>query len=255
MKPQEMSRTALERAASHHEEAMNRLRKAIGLIGFLLPSSLLASVFLFGVEMQDSISEFFFTPMRDVFVLTLSGIGTFLITYYGHDPDEGDILTDWSVSTVAGITALAVALIPTGCDAAPACYHPLTLLDGLIASDRVQQVLHFGAAGIFLIALALMCLKLFTKSDRPDPGPHKARRNLIYRICGWVILAMVAALLVVKLLLGDPFGWDASWHFTFWAEAIAVWAFGIAWLVKGEAMAGAMTFLHDPDETSADLSG
>ncbi len=246
MKPQEMSRDALERKASHHEEAMNRLRKAIGLIGFLLPTSLLVAVLVFGVPMQNSISEFFFTPMRDVFVLTLSGIGVFLITYYGHDPEAGDLLTDWRVSTTAGVTALAVALIPTMCDASE-CYTPLTLFDRLIGSDTLQNILHFGAAGIFLTALALMCLKLFTKSDRANPGPRKARRNLIYRVCGWTILAMVAALFVVKLLLGDRWGWDAAWHFTFWAEAIAVWAFGIAWLVKGEAMAGAMTFLHAPD--------
>lgn len=246
MKPHEMSRAALEQTASHHEQAMNRLRKAVGLIGFALPVLLLISVAVFKVEMQDSISEFFFTAMRDVFVLTLTGIGVFLITYYGHDPDEGDILTDWGLSTIAGVTALAVALIPTMCNATN-CYSPLTFFDRLITSDSAQNILHFGAAGIFFTALALMCLKLFTKSDRPSPGPLKSRRNRIYRLCGWVILTMVAALFVVKLVLGDPWGWDESWHFTFWAEAIAVWAFAIAWLVKGEAMAGTMPFLHGAD--------
>lgn len=246
MKPQDMSRATLERKASHHEDAMNRLRKAIGLIGFALPCLLLASVLFFNVPMQNSISEFFFTAMRDVFVLTLSGIGVFLITYYGHDPEEGALLTDWSVSTVAGITALCVALIPTMCDSLE-CYTPLTFLDGLITSDPLQGVLHFGAAGVFLSALAIMCLKLFTKSDAPNPGPHKLRRNRIYRVCGWVIFAMVALLLVVKLILDDPWGWDTAWHFTFWAEAVAVWAFGIAWLVKGEALAGTITFLHAAD--------
>lgn len=104
--------------------------------------------------------------------------------------------------------------------------------------------MHFGAAGVFLGALALMCLTLFTRSDKPVPGPHKQRRNRIYRACGWVILGMVVLMLVVKLVLADPWDWDGRWPFTFWAEAIAVWAFGIAWLVKGAALAGTITFLH-----------
>ncbi|MDQ2090672.1 hypothetical protein [Marimonas arenosa] len=247
MKPQEMSRRQLERTASHHEEAMNRLRRSIGLIGVGLPILLLAGVALFGVAMQDSISEFFFTPMREVFVLTLTGIGVFLINYYGHDPERGDLLTDWRVSTTAGVTALGVALIPTFCGP-EACYRPLSLLDGLISSDMLQSALHFGSAGLFLTALAVMCLKLFTKTDRASPGRHKLRRNRLYRACGWTIVAMVAGLFVFKLLLRDiGRSWDAAWHFTFWAESVAVWAFGIAWLVKGEAMARTLTFLHGRD--------
>lgn len=247
MKPQDMSRAALETAASHHEQAMNRLRKSIGLIGFALPFLLLAGVAGFGVEMQDSISEFFFTPLRDIFVLTLTGIGVFLINYYGHDPEKGDLLTDWRVSTAAGVTALAVALVPTLCGAG-ACYYPLTLFDGLIARDTVQGIVHFGAAGLFLTALAVMCLRLFPKTDQPEPGRHKLRRNRLYRVCGWTILAMVAALFLFKLVLRNiGQGWDAAWHFTFWAESVAVWAFGIAWLVKGEAMAANIPFLHGAD--------
>ena len=247
MKPQEMSRAALERKASHHEEAMNRLRRAIGLIGLALPVLLLLGVLVFGVPMQNSISEFFFTPLRDLFVLTLAGIGVFLINYYGHDPRAGEILTDWGVSTAAGVTALGVALVPTFCGP-EACYAPLTFFDGLIGSDTLQSALHFGAAGIFLVALALMCLRLFTRSDTDRPGRHKIRRNRLYRTCGWTILAMVAALLVFKLLLRDlGQRWDAGWHFTFWAESVAVWAFGIAWLVKGEALSRRLTFLHGRD--------
>ncbi|MEZ5716464.1 MAG: hypothetical protein R3D85_15730 [Paracoccaceae bacterium] len=245
---QKMSRAALERAASQQEEAMNRLRRAIGLIGVALPPLLLGAVLGIGVPMQNSISEFYFTAMRDVFVLTLTGIGVVLITYYGYDRRPGEILSDWGVSTTAGAGALAVALVPTLCDSAAAQAAPSpSLFDRLIASDSLQNTLHFGAAGVFLTALAIMCLRLFPKSDSPAPGRHKTRRNRLYRACGWVILAMVAALLTVKLILGDPFGWDPAWHFTFWVETVAVWAFGLAWLVKGAALSRQLTFLHGPD--------
>lgn len=238
MKPERMSHEALTRAASEHEEALHRLRKSIGLIGFCLPFALLIGVLFFGVPMQNSISEFFFTGLRDVFVLALAGVGVFLISYYGHPPDADEWLTDWGVSTTAGVTALLVALVPTEC--AGACYFPLNLVDRLLASDMLQSMLHFGAAGVFLTCLALFCLRLFVKTDDPDPPPDKVLRNRIYRACGWTILAMVAALLVFKLLipaLGQA--WDGAWHFTFWVESIAVWAFGLSWMIKGEAMRNA----------------
>lgn len=235
MEPETLSREELAHKASQQEEALHRLRKAIGLIGTGLPLLLLAGVALFGVPMQDSISEFFFTGLRDVFVLALSGVGVFLINYHGHDPEAGEWLTDWCVSSVAGATALGVALIPTVCEAG--CYEPPALADRLLASETLQSVLHFGSAGVFLTSLAVMCLYLFTKSDQPSPPADKRRRNAFYIGCGWVILAMVAALLLFKLVFREiGQGWDAAWHFTFWAESIAVWAFGLAWLLKGEAL-------------------
>ncbi len=240
MKPQEMSRPALERMANQHEEALHRLRKAIGLIGFCLPFALLIGVWPFGVPMQNSISEFFFTGLREIFVIAMGGVGVFLIAYHGHDPEAGEWLTDWRVSTVAGVTALGVALIPTICEAA--CYEPPALADRLIASELWQGALHFGAAGLFLSSLAVMCISLFTRTDATDPPPDKLRRNRLFRVCGAAILAMVTALFVFKLLLRDlGQAWDTAWHFTFWAESVAVWAFGIAWLVKGEALRNART--------------
>lgn len=245
MQPQEMSRQQLEREASHFEEALHRMRKAIGLLGFLLPTVLLIGTLAPSVTMQDSISEFYFTPLRDIFAVSLSAVGLFLIAYHGHDPEPDEWLTDYRVSTLAGVTALVVALVPTLC--AGLChYAPLSIFDGWITSEAVQGTLHFGSAGVFLSALAVMCIWLFTRTDDPAPPPDKLRRNRLFRTCGWVIFAMVAALLVFKVLfrtLGQS--WDASWHFTFWAESIAVWAFGIAWLVKGEALKAAPTrFLY-----------
>lgn len=246
MQPQKMSRDQLVDTAQDHEKALLRLRRAIGLIGVFLPFILLVASPLDAVGMQNSISEFFFTPLRDVLVLSLSAIGVFLINYHGHDPDDKEVLTDWRVSTFAGVTVLIVALVPT---MGPA-YSPLTLFDGWIASDTLQNLLHLGAAGAFLTALAIMCLKLFTKTDDPDPPQDKKTRNALFIACGWLILAMVALLLLMKVILRSTGqAWDAAWHFTFWAEAVAVWAFGVSWLVKGEALRmGATRFLYGAPE-------
>lgn len=234
--------------------ALLRLRKAIGIIGLMLPIILIAGALTPPVEMQTSISHFFYTPMRELFVIALSVIGIFLITYHGYDPAPGDWLSDYWVSTTAGSAVLIVATVPTLCDMACG-YGPLSLFDGWVSNETLQDWLHFGSAGIFLGALAVMCLCLFTKSNKTCPSQKKLRRNRLYRICGVVIVATILTLALFKIPLvavGDA--WDKSWYFTFWAEAIAVWAFGIAWLVKGQALdetiIGAM--LYDTPKPSMD---
>jgi len=229
-----------------YQQTLYRMRRAIGWVGFGLPLALLVGVQLFAVPMQNSMSEFFFTGLRDVFTMALGAIGLFLITYHGHPPDQGEILTDYRVSTLAGIAALVVAFTPTLC-ANAACYAPPSAMDKTLP-DTLQSAIHFGAAGVFFACLAIFCLILFTKSNTApkDQNPDKKRRNATYRTCGGIIIVMIIALLVFKLVLPD-FGrrWDTAFHFTFVTEAIAVMAFGISWLIKGETLRGAATtFLY-----------
>ncbi len=219
----------LNETATQHQAALLRLRRFIGLIGFSLPIILLIGVHGLGVDMENSISEFFFSELRDVFVLSLGAVGVFLIAYHGHSPAQGEVLTDWRVSTVAGLAALGVALIPTTCRHGGICYHPPNLLDHWFVSDKMQNTLHFGSAAVFLGCLALFCLVLFRRSNSDVLPDDKALRNFIYALCGLVIVAMVILLGTFKLGYKDTgHAWDTAWHFTFWVEAIAVWAFGIA---------------------------
>lgn len=230
------------------QSTMKRLRRAIGIIGLTLPLVFLAGVVLFGVPMQNSISEFFFTGLREVFVSASAGVGLFLLAYQGYPKRPGEILSDRLLTDIAGASVFATAFIPTLCRQSE-CYHPLTLFDQLIPStaNGIQGALHLGAAGIFLSALGLISLRLFTRSG-VNMTIQKQRRNHCYRAFGWIILSMVATLATVKLgfpRLGQA--WDTGWHFTFWTESIALWAFGLSWLLKGEAMTGAMPFLFDPE--------
>lgn len=225
---------------------MKRLRRAIGIIGLTLPFVLLAGVALFDVPMQDSISEFFFTALREVFVSASAGVGLFLLAYQGYPKQPGEILSDRLLTDIAGASVFATAFIPTLCKQSE-CYHPLTLFDRLIpaAANGIQGALHLGVAGVFLTTLGLISLRLFTRSNT-DITARKQRRNSCYKAFGWVIMLTVGALAVVKLgfpTLGQA--WDAGWHFTFWAESVALWAFGLSWLLKGEAMAGQMPFLFE----------
>ncbi|MCI2393305.1 hypothetical protein [Aliiroseovarius sediminis] len=222
-----------------------RLRRAIGAIGLTLPFVLVANVFLFDVPMQESISDFFFTELREVFVSAAAGVGLFLVAYEGYARRPAEILTDRLVSTVAGVSIFATAFVPTLCNR-EACYAPLALFDRLIppAMDQLQQTIHFSAAGLFLIFMGITSLRLFTRCTSAMPDTHKQRRNLCYRFFGWTILAMVALIGFVKLALPDLGAvWDAEWSFTFWAESVALWALGLSWLLKGGTMERQIPFL------------
>jgi hypothetical protein len=98
------------------------LRKAIGIIGLLLPIVLIVGKILYFQDpgIQDSISGYYYTDMRDVLVGSLCPIGVFLLSYKGYDAPGGPrrrrLLgrsTDFLASSVAGIGAIGVALFPT----------------------------------------------------------------------------------------------------------------------------------------------
>lgn len=58
---------------------------------------------------------------------------------------------------------------------------------------------------------------------------------------------MVALIAAMKLGLPEiGRAWDAGWHFTFWAESVALWAFGLSWLMKDEPLTDSLPFLYDP---------
>jgi hypothetical protein len=180
------------------------VRLCVGVLGALLPVVLYVSRFFYGDHgLPDSISAFYFTPMRDFLVGTLCAQGVFLFCYRYARRDN------W-LSTLAGVLVVVVALNPTAAPGAPTTFW---------------NVLHVVAAGGFYVVLAYFALFLFTRSDQPvRPGSRKALRNTIYRVCGVVIVVCMAVALV---LLRSPV------HLLFWWEATASLAFSFAWLVKG----------------------
>ena len=187
------------------------LRQAVGWIGILLPFVLMFGVyFLFdGRFIEKSISFYYHTGMRDVLVGALCAIGLFLFFYSGYNKWD-----DWA-GNVAGFFAVCIAWFP-GTESGP--------------GNWVSHV-HFIAATIFFLTLAGYSLFLFTKQGS-DPTRQKKKRNVIYIICGLVMIACLIGLLLFYMLTPD--GKEAS-GFVFVAESIALIAFGISWLTKGGA--------------------
>ena len=207
-------------------------RKCVGVIGIALPIVLVFGLMILErrLVILDSISSYYnsdmdgvptLLDMRNIFVGSLCAVAIFLICYrYEH-------LDDF-VSTVAGASAIGVALFPT-------------TPDNATGQQIVIGVAHGLFAACFLIALAIMAL-IFRKSDQKNPTdrtPEKLRRNKVYLLCSITIFACVGLLLLIALiqnliLSGKP--WLPSLHPILVLECLALWAFGFAWFVKGETL-------------------
>lgn len=189
------------------------LRRAVGLIGIALPIVLIiGNKLVGGGDLGGSLSGYYYTDMRDVLVGSMCAAGVFLIAYYGHN------VVDNLASTLAGIGAIGLALFPT------TPVNPTSW-------DKTSGVLHLVFAGVFFLMLAYICLQLFTRNDGEQPTGRKFQRNAVYRVCGIVIIACLVLIALSKWL-----GFATSMHLALWLECVAVWAFGIAWLVKGQTL-------------------
>jgi hypothetical protein len=195
------------------------MRTVIGLIGTGLPVILLVGDWLFvaGDMPRGSLSAYYHTGMRDVFVGSLFVIGVFLITYMLFTYNWDNVL-----SMIAGAAALAVAIFPTGGN------HPLTPLQERLGERTVSSI-HQVSAAIFILSLAVISF-LFGQRERrrPDRSPHQqVRGKALHWACGLVIIAAVVYMVATKLLR-----WHDA-HSLFYGETVSVLAFGLSWLMKG----------------------
>jgi len=195
------------------------LRKLVGLLGIFLPFVLVfAAALIFGTSQQNSISSYYHTGMGDVFVGTLCVIGFFLLSYRGHERKD-DIAGD-----LACLFAVGVALFPT----AP---------EGDISSiTKVVGYLHLAFAAAFFATLIYFSLFLFTKTDEnTQPTRQKLLRNIVYKLCAYIMSICMLLILSIAFVPGAEESLE-RYAPIFWLEGIAVIAFGVSWLTKGEAI-------------------
>lgn len=193
------------------------LRKWVGIIGVALPFVLAIGKVVRGDPgLQSSISGYYHSGMHDVFVGSLCVIGVFMMSCRGYDRK------DTIAGLIAGTAGIAVAFFPTT-DQDPR------------SVDKVIGAMHLGFATLFFAMLAFFSLYLFTKTDpKKKPTVRKRQRNVVYKVCGWTIVATIVLLAILAILPSGTIG--DGFHHVFWLESIAVVAFGVSWLTKGEAM-------------------
>lgn len=197
------------------------VRRAIGVSGLLLPVFLGPIGWLFGIEIQDNMSSYYHTAMRDVFVGTLCAIGIFLFCYRGHDWIE-----NWTANLGCAF-ALGVALLPLDANSDPP------------VQTSAVGFLHTMFGGGFFVTMAFYSLVHFPSSseDKDEHEPHEAQRALVYRLSGIVILLGTVAMAIYLFLLPSELKEVANrYNLLFWLEWVAIWSFAAAWLTKGRTI-------------------
>lgn len=206
-------------------------RALVGGLGMLLPVALMvAETTLAGdVVARGSLSAYYHSPARDVFVGTLAVVGVLLVTYLAAQTDTRDF---W-YSLVAGVAALGVAYVPTArpglSPGAPSCgVEPAP--SGCVAvqqalGETLAATIHFTAAAVFVLSLARLCFVFARREQVHARQPGTAR---FLRACGWMILGAVGWILLGRVVDLTVAGLTALYV----GEVVAVWAFGAAWIVK-----------------------
>jgi len=189
----------------------------IGACGILLPLSCIYYAFVLGHGLQDSISDFYYTDVRNVFVGILFVLGFFLLTYKGYEP------IDSRFANAGFYFALGVALFPCKGD---------------------YYYIHFISAFLLFSVFIFFSLKLFTLSvKKKGHAPDRDKRNAVYVACGWI---MVACIVIIGLTFAFSSLKDIRLGFntTFWLETIALISFAISWLTKGRFYNEAKKVVH-----------
>jgi hypothetical protein len=201
-----------------------RVRQLLGYVAIGMPFVLASGAWLVErIPWADSVSAYYYTSMRDVFVGTMFAIGVFLVCYRGYDRVD-----NWLTNS-AGVAAAAIGLFPMETHyskvllerhrdiAGPNCYVPLWL-----------PGYHFYSAAIFFALISGLVLFRFTRSDQAVMTIRKRARNRVYIVCG---LIMVGCFIWIGLLK-----WRSPAGSITVPETGAIVAFAIAWLTKGEAI-------------------
>lgn len=206
------------------------LRRLIGWLGVSLPFFLALGAW----ALQTSVSDYYYTNVRDYFEGVLFFLAVFLFAYrpYGRDGWQDNLIT-----SIAGGFALLLALFPTY--NATLGHTPSSLVLNFVPLDWSGQIHNVGSGGLF-VCFAVMSLFYFTKGSQEGLSDRKKLRNAVYIIAGLGIAACIGYI-----------GWGAATAPNQQArdlmnilvpESLALILFGLSWLVKG----GQFGILNDP---------
>lgn len=193
-----------------------RMRLGLGVIALLLPWALWLGAWLRdGEPLRCSISAYYYSPMRDVFVGALVAIGSFLYLYKGFDRRE-----NWALRA-AGVFAIGIAMVPTdrGCQG----------VHGPVSAHGVLAILFFACVAYVCVFRAPDTLVL-VRDERV------ARRfRVVYRAFGAaLLLTPILAALLAYARQGKGSAGDG--HLVFFVETFAVLVFALFWVTKSREL-------------------
>ncbi len=147
-----------------------------------------------------------------VLVAVLSSVGFMLLAYRGYN------VWDTVVNSLAGVCALCVVSFPT-----EASWLDISTPVGLFwLPIKVTRIVHYSTAFLLFLLLAINSICLFARG-------RNEKKNLIYKICGYVILVFLLVFGINQVFIGMK-------GMVIVYESIMLVAFGISWIVKGHLL-------------------
>ncbi|ANQ49553.1 hypothetical protein MY04_2179 [Flammeovirga sp. MY04] len=202
---------------------MRKIRLLLGGFGLLLPILLYIGN---DFKLMPSISHFYYTSSAVFLISMVTSLGIVLIAYKGYEKTEKEWFSDNVITSIAGISAIALILFPAYSDKVIDLvsfygYPNDNYLFGSMKDATVNNI-HFFTSAMFIMMLGVMSYFKFTKAGK---------YVLIYKSCGIVIgisvvlIALFESVESLKPLLPN---------YVFWFETIAVYSFAIAFMVKAK---------------------
>jgi hypothetical protein len=201
--------------AELHAWPRERLRKAIGSFGILLPLSLIGdNLASKGPLLPGSISGYYYTGMRDFLIGGLCLLGLGLLACRGSDQVDGVLVS------AAGSCIILAAFCPT--KPLLGGHRQLTVLQNVLGD------LHDAFAFTAFTALGLIALRFARTQNSGEVFIHRSCAGTIF-CC--VLLAPMASRLSAPV--------DVRWPPLLISEVLAMCAAGISWITSGDTAGAA----------------
>jgi hypothetical protein len=224
------------------------LRLGMAVIALALPPVLwLGGKFWMNTQLQNSMSAYYHTEMRDVFVGCLCAVGCYLLLYKGFSRAE-----DWALN-LAGIFAIGIAFFPMSdmelLRCAPLCGDDCMMLSPLL--DRTfQPLLASGFHGYFAVAffllIAFVCIWCSRDTLKLIENRNERRLfSLVYKVLGTLMIVLPLTVATLSLLGKGPADVCRN-PMVYRIEFAAVWIFSLFWAVKSVELYRSKVEFHYP---------
>ncbi|MBR4679457.1 MAG: hypothetical protein IKO99_15860 [Bacteroidales bacterium] len=207
--------------SNEKKELMVFQKRILGLLGFFLVPCAIG----FGLLGDNSaitnpkwwysISMTYYANSQICMIGVLFSMSVLFLSYVGYNA------SDRILTIISGLSALGIVVFP--------CGHDDILITGLFGLDCATSFkIHCICASVMFVSFAIMVGYNFRQGKDGEEGtPEKKVRNKIYSICAAVIIVFM-----LNQVITAYFGCPGYW--TLINEAIMLWAFSFAWLVKAE---------------------
>ncbi len=213
------------------------LRMWLGLLGVTLPLILWAGAWALGEPtLAPSISHYYYSTMTVYFTGVLCAFGLYLFAYRGYKKKNDEYVSDNLMTNIGGALAILTAFFPTTCCDNTYCGFQCNAANAQ-PIDSWVTTMHFVCAGGFLIIMGGTSIFKFTRINTDKR--YKRQKKIAFVWCGVIVWLCILFLVFDMFILDEPLGY----HDTFWAETVALIAFGASWLIKSEEIDPIMAFV------------